>query len=83
MVGYGESVLDIIKRTNTHVALEPLYVAVREIIGQDVTAPMEISEVARDIVQKIRASGVSHQGFAGANLEGFVDKSFWPEPGQA
>jgi hypothetical protein len=54
VAGYGEGILDLIRRTNTRTVLEPLYIAVGEVMGEKVIAPLEISEVAKDIIQQIR-----------------------------
>jgi hypothetical protein len=54
VAGYGKELLDLIRRTDTRVVLEPVYIAVQEVTGDKVGAPLEIAEVAKDIVQQIR-----------------------------
>jgi tetratricopeptide (TPR) repeat protein len=54
VAGFGEGILDLIRRTNTRTVLEPLYIAVVEVMGEKVVAPLEIAEVAKDIIQQIR-----------------------------
>ena len=58
VAGYGEGILDLIRRTNTRTVLEPLYIAVGEVMGEKVVAPLEITEVAKDIIQQIRHPGM-------------------------
>lgn len=57
VAGHGAGILDLIKRTNTRTVLEPLYIAVGEVMGEKKVAPLEIAEVAKDIIRRIRHPG--------------------------
>jgi tetratricopeptide (TPR) repeat protein len=74
VAGYGEGILDLIRRTNTRIVLEPLYIAVGEVTGEKVVAPLEIAEVAKDIIHQIRhpelRKELSPNTSAGSTIQG-------------
>jgi tetratricopeptide (TPR) repeat protein len=51
--GYGREAIDILKESPWAGALEPVVVALRLILGEDVKAAAEIMEVAKDVVKRI------------------------------
>jgi tetratricopeptide (TPR) repeat protein len=53
VMGYARKVLDILKESSWAQTLEPVVVALRLILGEDVKAAAEIMEVAKDVVKRI------------------------------
>jgi Flp pilus assembly protein TadD len=53
MMGYEREALDILKESAWAEALEPVVVALRLRLGEDVKAAVEIMEVAKDVVNRI------------------------------
>ncbi|MBI4650742.1 ATP-binding protein [Candidatus Desantisbacteria bacterium] len=51
--GYGKQSLDILKNSHSSMILEPLIAAIQLYLGEDIKAPIEIIEIADDIVNKI------------------------------
>ena len=55
-LGAEQAVADLLsKNTDTAAALWPLHVALRQYLGEDVRAPDEVMEVARDVLDRIRS----------------------------
>lgn len=51
--GYAEAVLDLLDQSSGKIAYEPVRIALQMMLGKESVAPLEITEVAKDILKKI------------------------------
>jgi tetratricopeptide (TPR) repeat protein len=53
VAGLGQKILDLVISSPSAHVLEPLIVGIKLYLGQEITAPLEIREVAQDVVKRI------------------------------
>ncbi len=54
--GQSARALEVIVGSSCHAGLEPVVVALRQDVGQEAVAPVELREVARDVTQRIQVT---------------------------